>query len=148
MKILAILVALCGAAMGANGLPVRVGKPIALGGEAVMVQLKAHEAMVGPDKAVMLRGAVVSRLPHEYFKVTLDIRCWDVYTNDKTMFERGHVIIEIERPKPGRKVPFEALMRFQNAEGNYSPFAMPEPIYTVSVSFEKQTAATERTHGR
>ena len=137
---LALLVACLAASAWAQsatveGYKVKVGKRLAPSGEAVAVEFRLHEATLGPQGGVVASGYAVSSLPHEWFKITITIRFWDVYRERNDLFERARATVVLDKPKPGQRVKWRAILWSPHKKGSIEPFAQPNPIYTVAVDF-------------
>jgi len=132
---------LAACAVLAGEAPIKVGKPVSVGGEAVSVKFRAYTAKVGPDEGIVLRGQVLSRLPHKFFKVQVTIQMWDVYRKDKYLWKRGSANVVFEELVPNVPKRWEAVIKTDWNEVN--PFAKPDPIYTVIVQFVKQVAGAD-----
>ena len=119
-----------------EGYRLKVGKPVPATGEAIAVEFRLHEATLGPQKGVVASGYATSSLPHEWFKVTITIRFWDVYRERNDLFERARATVVLDRPKPGQRVKWRAILWSPHKKGHVEPFAQPKPIYSVGVEFE------------
>jgi len=136
VKVLLVMCLGASAAL-AGETPIKVGKPVSVGGEAVSVKFRPYTAKIGPDEGVVLKGQVLSRLPHKFFKVQITIRMWDVYRERNDLFERGRADVTFDSLVPSVPKRWQAVLVSPHKEGLIEPFAHPDPIYTVIVQFVK-----------
>ena len=139
MRTLICLLCLCAVACGqaatVEGRRVEVGEKCPAGGNAVDVAFTLFHAALGPDKGLVASGYAKSNLPSEWYKVTLTIRFWDVYAERKDLFERACATVVIDRPKPGVRVKWRAILWSPHKEGRVEAFVHPKPIYTIHAAF-------------
>ena len=121
-----------------DGYRVNVGKPMPMAGPAVAVDFRLFAAELGPNKGAVASGYAISSLPSEWYKVTITIRFWDVYAQRKDIFERARATVVLDRPKPGRRVKWRALLWSPHKRNELEPFANPRPIHTIHVEFTPQ----------
>ena len=105
----------------------------------VEVVYRLYTATRGPDKVLVAVGQIRTRLPHEWFKVTVRIRVWTTFTDPTFPLgiipEVGVATVEIKNPKPAAPVRFIALVR--DSKGPVGINA-PLPHFSVSeVEWEK-----------
>ena len=144
MRIVLVLLLIClgtrAYGVEVDGYDVKIIKPALAGGDVVALTFKLYEIEVGPDKGLAASGYAVSRLPSEWYNVTITIRFWDVYAKRKDVFERARAIIVLDKPKPGCKVKWRAILWPPKGPGRMKPFVNPRPIYTITTEFEQATA--------
>jgi len=139
-----LLLALAATALGfeatVEGYRVQVGGKLPAQGEAVAVDFALYEATLGPDKGVVASGCAVSRLPHEWYQVTITIRFWDVYRDRNQLFERAYAKVVLDKPVPGKRVRWRAILWSPHMKDTVEPFNQPNPIYTVHVEVQPAKA--------
>lgn len=141
----ALLVILFVASARFDGIDAVIGDRLEAGGEAVSVIFRVYEASIGPMRGAAVSGVAVSRLPSDWYKVTITIRAWDVYPERGNLHERGKAIIVLDRPRPGRRERFRALLWSPHyKKRTLEPFAKAKPIYTVTTTFERVDPVTEK----
>jgi hypothetical protein len=119
-----------------DGYSVKLGRRTELGGPLVDVAVEAYEAEIAGKPAIVLAGHATSRLPSEFFKVTLTISCWDLYPETKAVFKRAIGKVVLTMPKPNIRTRWSTVACFEGKEGEFHPFAKPKPVYAVGIEFE------------
>ena len=108
--------------------------------QPVEVASKLYTAAFGPSRGLVCVGQVRSRLPHDYFDVTVSVTVWGSYKDEVfplgCMNVVGVATATFPRLKPGQVVRFAAAVK--DKKGLPAPINTGHTHYSsVSVVFEK-----------